>query len=145
MFLHRNYTGALTFENVCRDKTFGRAVRHNGDNRTGKGSGDDERIDIDLDYMPDEVKVLWVVVNVYTAGATFSQVKGAYIRLCAARNGHEFCKFRLDEGPNSRGLVLAKIFRNAAARWCVMAVGQSCGRNSESISRVFFHRNILGD
>jgi stress response protein SCP2 len=82
MFLHRNYTGALTFENVCRDKTFGRAVRHNGDNRTGKGSGDDERIDIDLDYMPDEVKVLWVVVNVYTAGATFSQVKGAYIRLC---------------------------------------------------------------
>ena len=87
-----------------------------------------------------------MVVNVFTSGRAFSDVTGAYIRLCAAKNGHVLCQFRLDEGSvTSRGLVLAKIFRNAAKRWCVMAVGQSCGRNSESISRVFFHRNILGD
>jgi len=41
-----------------RDKTFGKAVIHSGDNRTGEGGGDDERIDIDLDYMPEEVKAL---------------------------------------------------------------------------------------
>jgi len=37
-----------------RDKSFGKAVVHNGDNRTGDGAGDDEKIDIDLDYMPPE-------------------------------------------------------------------------------------------
>jgi len=68
-----------------------------------------------------------VVVNIFTPGRTFSEVQGAYIRLCAARNGHVLCQFRLDEGSvTSRGLVLAKIFRNAAKRWCVMAVGNGC-------------------
>ena len=110
-----------------RDKTFGKAVIHRGDNVTGEGGGDDERIDIDLDYMPEEVKALWVVVNVFTSGRAFSDVTGAYIRLCAAKNGHVLCQFRLDDDSiNSRGLVLAKIFRNAAKRWCVMAVGNSC-------------------
>jgi len=32
-----------------------------GDNVSGEGAGDDERIDIDLDYMPDEVGALWIV------------------------------------------------------------------------------------
>ncbi len=111
-----------------RDKTFGQAVIHNGDNQTGQGSGDDERINVDLDYMPDEVKVLWVVVNIFTEGQSFEQVKGAYIRLCAARNGHPLCEFKLTEGSvRDNGLVLAKIFRNPANRWCVKAVGRGCG------------------
>jgi stress response protein SCP2 len=110
-----------------RDKTFGKAVIHNGDNRTGAGSGDDERVDIDLDYIPEQVKVLWVVVNIYTSGFTFQNVKGAYIRLCAARNGHVLCQFKLSDGAvTQRGLVLAKIFRNAVGRWCVLAVGRGC-------------------
>lgn len=68
-----------------------------------------------------------MVVNVFTSGRAFSDVMGAYIRLCAAKNGHVLCQFRLDDGSiNSRGLVLAKIFRNAAKRWCVMALGNSC-------------------
>ena len=72
---------------------------------------------------------MWVIVNVYTHGMTFSQVEGAYIRLCAARDGHVLCQFKLtDSAPsNSTGLVLAKIFRNAAQRWCIMAVGKDCG------------------
>lgn len=109
------------------DKTFGRAVIHNGDNRSGAGAGDDEKIDIDLDYMPAEVGALYVVVNIFTSGYTFAQVKGAYIRLVAARNGHVLCKFALTQGSvTQRGLVLAKISRNAAGRWCVTAVGEGC-------------------
>ena len=109
------------------DKTFGRAVIHNGDNRSGAGGGDDEKIDIDLDYMPEEVGALYVVVNIFTSGYTFAQVRGAYIRLVAARNGHVLCKFALTQGSvTQRGLVLAKISRNAAGRWCVTAVGEGC-------------------
>ncbi len=111
------------------NKTFGKAIIHNGDNRTGKGNGDDERIQIDLDCIPAEVKAMWVIVNIYTERMTFSQVKGAYIRLCAARNEHVLCQFKLTDNAasNSTGLVLAKIYRNAAQRWCIMAVGKGCG------------------
>jgi len=111
-----------------RDKSFGRAVVHHGDNVSGEGAGDDERIDIDLDYMPDEVGALWIVVNIYTSGITFEQVKGAYIRLVAASNGHVFARFELTNGSVSdRGLVLAKLTRNAVGRWCIHALGEGCG------------------
>ena len=110
-----------------RDKEFGKAVLHHGDNLTGEGAGDDERIDIDLDYMPPEVGVLWIVVNIYNGGATFDKVKGAYIRLVAASNGHVLCRFNLtDATVRTRGLVLGKIYRNAASCWCFEAVASGC-------------------
>lgn len=110
-----------------KDRTFGRAVKHGGDNRTGAGDGDDERIDIDLDCMPEAVKSFWVVVNIYTNGPSFSDVRGAYIRLVAAKNNHELCRFTLEDGSVSeRGLVLAKVSRNAVGRWCVRSIGKGC-------------------
>jgi stress response protein SCP2 len=57
------------------DREFGKAVVHNGDNMTGDGSGDDERIDIDLDCMPPEVQSLFVVVNCYSSGRSFDDVR----------------------------------------------------------------------
>ena len=48
--------------------SYGRAVLHRGDNQTGEGDGDDERIDMDLDNLPPFVSKLHIVVNVYTSG-----------------------------------------------------------------------------
>jgi len=111
-----------------RDKAFGKAVIHHGDNTTGEGAGDDERIDLDLDFMPPEVKSFWVVVNMYTENCSFKDVKKAFLRLVAARNGHELCRFNLtDESTPYRGIVLAKISRNAVGRWCVRTLGRGCG------------------
>ena len=49
-------------------KMYGDSITHQGDNRTGEGKGDDERIDVDLDRIPDHVKELNVVVTVYNSG-----------------------------------------------------------------------------
>ncbi len=34
-----------------------------GTGRTGDGAGDDERVDLDLDYLPPAVSSLFIVVN----------------------------------------------------------------------------------
>ena len=54
-----------------------------GDNTTGEGAGDDEKIRIDFDKVPKEVFELFVTVNIYSNGKTFNDVSNAYIRLCS--------------------------------------------------------------
>lgn len=67
------YYGNLKSEN--------NAVIHHGDNLTGIGDGDDEVIEIFLDKLHISVKYIWVVINIYTNGKSFSDVKGAFCRL----------------------------------------------------------------
>ena len=69
------------------------AIRHAGDNRTGEGSGDDERIEIYLDKIQDKVDSIWPVINIYDNGKQFDDVDGAYCRLF--QDKHEFCRFNL--------------------------------------------------
>ena len=57
------------------------AIRHAGDNWTGEGSGDDERIEIYLDKIQDKVDSIWPVINIYDKGKQFDDVDGAYCRL----------------------------------------------------------------
>ncbi len=45
---------------------FGGAVQHQGDNLTGEGKGDDERISIDLAGVPSNVDRLAIVVTSFT-------------------------------------------------------------------------------
>ena len=42
------------------------SVRHHGDNLTGKGSGDDEVITIELNKVPSNVLSLSITVNSYS-------------------------------------------------------------------------------
>jgi stress response protein SCP2 len=44
------------------------SVKHNGDNLTGFGSGDDETIDIDLSKVSPKVHSIWPVITIYTSG-----------------------------------------------------------------------------
>jgi stress response protein SCP2 len=94
----------------------GSGIRHRGDNTSGAGSGDDERIRIDLDNVPHNTQELFVTVNIYTGGVTFSRVQNAYIRLCVAQGnfydtGHELARFPLGNNIKTRGLVFAKLVR----------------------------------
>ena len=52
------------------NKTHGTSVKHGGDNRTGVGSGDDERIMMDLDTLEAAVRNIFIVVNVYTSSGS---------------------------------------------------------------------------
>ena len=60
------------------------SVEHTGDNRTGKGDGDDESIKIKLDKIPADVTKIVFVVTIHDATVrrqNFGQVEGAFIRL----------------------------------------------------------------
>ena len=75
----RNFLRVCNFMN---DRICG--MQHRGDDISGKGDGDDERMRIDFDKVPLDTKELYVCVNIYSSGTTFKDVRQAYIRVCIA-------------------------------------------------------------
>ena len=76
------------------------AVVHSGDNRTGAGEGDDEKIKVDISKLDGSVKELLFVVTIDQAaarGQNFGQVRESYIRIINNEDGSEIAKYDLDE------------------------------------------------
>ncbi len=96
-------------------------VHHCGDNTTGAGAGDDERINVDLEGIPSNVNTLAFVVNIFSPGNSFSQVQDAYVRLCDAK-GNEMARYKLGGHVPTTGLVFCKLYRSGG-RWRMLAVG----------------------
>ena len=79
----------------------GQGIYLEGDNRTGAGEGDDERIRIDLESIPSHVQKIVFVVTIHEAQAkrqTFGMVENSYVRLLDEENNErEICRFNLKE------------------------------------------------
>lgn len=76
------------------------AVKHEGDNRTGAGDGDDETMLFELTKIPFDVTRIVFVYSIYKGRELqqdLSLVKNSYIRLLNADNDHELIRFDLDE------------------------------------------------
>ena len=100
-------------------------VKHQGDNTTGDGAGDDEVILMDLDRIDKQVESLVVTVTVFSESSSFSDVHHAYIRLVACKNHHELARFKLDESVKASGLIFLKIARSVeSGMWNVEPIGQ---------------------
>jgi hypothetical protein len=76
------------------------------------------------------VSSLVIVVNVYTAGGSFSTVKDAYVRLVAIKNNHELCRFKLDSSIRSNGLIFATLQRSPMGNWMLLADGKEANGNT---------------
>ncbi len=63
------------------NKNYNSCVVHHGDNLTGAGSGDDEKIDLFLDNMGKEVFWLVVTVNIFGGAASFANIDNCFVRL----------------------------------------------------------------
>jgi tellurium resistance protein TerD len=75
------------------------AVTHTGDNLTGAGDGDDEKIQIDLSNISPDVNEISFVVTIHHADTrrqNFGQVRNSYIRILDQANV-ELVKYELDE------------------------------------------------
>lgn len=75
------------------------AVTHTGDNLTGAGDGDDEKIQIDLSTISPDVTEISFVVTIHHADTrrqNFGQVRNSYIRILDQTNV-ELVKYELDE------------------------------------------------
>ena len=75
------------------------AVTHTGDNLTGAGDGDDEKIQIDLSNISPDVNEISFVVTIHHADTrrqNFGQIRNSYIRILDQSNV-ELVKYELDE------------------------------------------------
>ncbi|MFH6995933.1 TerD family protein [Flavobacterium sp. FlaQc-48] len=75
------------------------SVIHTGDNLTGAGDGDDEKIQIDLSTISPDVSEISFVVTIHHADTrrqNFGQIRNSYIRILDQTNT-ELVKYELDE------------------------------------------------
>ena len=109
----------------------------NGDNRTGAGEGDDERIQIDTDALDSTVSSIVCVVTIYDAEAkkqVFGNVKNAYVRLLDEDNNEQvLCQFPLTtDASTDTAVVFCELFKEQG-NWKFKAIGDSCQGNLNTL------------
>ena len=105
----------------------GQGIRLEGDTRTGAGEGDDERIQIDLSMIRNDIAKIIFVVTIHNAQLkrqTFGMVENSYVRLLDAENDEkEVCRFNLKEnGSTVTSVIFAELYRDGN-EWRFKAIG----------------------
>ncbi len=107
------------------------SVKHFGDSRTGESSGDDEKIEINLDQVDPAVQEIIFVVTIHEADArrqNFGQVRNSFIRIYDIVTEEEVAKYQLEEDfSRETALEFGRLYRKDND-WRFQAVGQ--GYNS---------------
>ncbi|MGN2635208.1 TerD family protein [Nocardia takedensis] len=98
------------------------SIRHQGDNLTGEGEGDDEVILVDLTRIPAHITTLMFIVTSYK-GHTFEQVQNAFCRLVDGANNAELARYTLAGGMKFTAMVMSKVFR-VGGDWKLQAIGE---------------------
>ncbi|WP_084748597.1 TerD family protein [Clostridium mediterraneense] len=106
----------------------GQGVTLGGDNRTGAGDGDDERMSLDLSAIDSSIMKIVFVVTIHNAAAkrqTFGMINNSYVRLLdAEQNEKEICRFNLKEdGSTATSVIFAELYR-AGMEWQFKAIGE---------------------
>ena len=118
-----NKSDVVYFNNLTH---FTGEVKHMGDNITGGGDGDDEKIVIDLNRLPPEYDRVVIVVNIYqayTRNQHFGMINNAFIRLVNMANGQEMLRYNLTENYGGMtAMIFGEIYRHAG-EWKFNAVG----------------------
>ncbi|QDX92678.1 TerD family protein [Brevibacillus laterosporus] len=113
------------------------SVIHAGDNLTGDGDGDDETITIDLSRVPQNIKKLVFIVNIYDClkrSQDFGMIENAYIRIVNPTNQQELCKYNLSEDYSGKtSLFVAELYRHNG-EWKFFAKGE--GTTDSSITQL---------
>ncbi len=112
----------IFFNNMC-----GQGIALEGDNRTGFGDGDDERIQINLEQIAPHVQKVIFMVTIHEAQVkrqTFGMVENSYVRLLdVERNEKEICRFNLREnGSTATSVIFAELYRQGND-WQFKAIG----------------------
>lgn len=98
------------------------SIRHQGDNLTGEGEGDDEVILVDLTRIPAHISTLVFIVTSYK-GHTFEQVQNAFCRLVDGTNNAELARYTLAGGMAFTAMAMAKVYR-VGNDWKMQALGE---------------------
>jgi len=99
-----------------------------GDNRTGEGDGDDEKVIVKLDALDEKYKKIIFIVTIYqgrTKNQHFSMVSNSFIRAVDA-NGKEITRYTLSGDSSLNGMcsmLFAEAYRKDGA-WKFRALGE---------------------
>ncbi|PAB60588.1 TerD family protein [Anaeromicrobium sediminis] len=113
------------------------AIRHTGDNLTGGGHGDDEQIFVELEKIPERIKKLVFVVNIYDCirrKQDFGLVQNAFIRIEDNKGGKDLLRYNLtDNYAGKTSLMVGEIYRSGK-EWKFGAIGE--GTMDSSLSQI---------
>lgn len=102
------------------------SITHTGDNRTGKGEGDDETVQVALDKLPADINELGVFLTVHDAVArkqTFGLVDASFIRIIDTDTNAELCRYDLrNEFADAVSIQVASLVKNDG-KWSFQALG----------------------
>lgn len=104
------------------------AVTYGGDNRTGEGDGDDEKIQINFDKLPADVKKVSVAITIHEGKErkqNFGAVSNAFARVVNDADGKELARFDLSEDSSTNvAIVFVEIYRTGDGDIKVKAIGE---------------------
>lgn len=113
------------------------SVTHSGDNVTGEGDGDDEKLIVELNKVPAEVAKIIFVVNIYDCinrKQDFGLIQNAYIRVVDGSSNQELLKYSLsDNYAGKTSLLTGEIYRHGT-EWKFGALGE--GIHDVSLSEI---------
>jgi tellurium resistance protein TerD len=116
------------------------SVVHAGDNTTGQGEGDDEKIAVDLARVPPEVEKVSFCVTIHDADArrqNFGMVAKAYIRCLNAAGEAEIARYDLSEDSSTEtAMIFGELYRHGG-EWKFRAVGQGFKGGLGPLARSF--------
>jgi tellurium resistance protein TerD len=116
------------------------SVVHAGDNLTGGGDGDDEKITINLKNVPADIDKVAIGVTIHDADArkqNFGMVAKAYIRCLNGDGNAEIARFDLSEDSSSEtAMIFGEVYRNGAD-WKFRAIGQGFKGGLGPLARSF--------
>lgn len=102
------------------------SVEHTGDNLTGQGDGDDEKIKAVLSKVNADIQEVIFVVTIHDADSrkqNFGQVSNAFIRIVDDTTGKELIMYELDEDYSTETAIeFGKLYRKNGS-WRFQAVG----------------------
>ena len=103
------------------------SVEHAGDNQTGAGDGDDEKVNVNLANVPPEVDRVAFCVTIHDADTrrqNFGMVSRAFIRVLDAANSTEIARYDLSEDASiETAMIFGELYRNQGD-WKFRAMGQ---------------------
>jgi tellurium resistance protein TerD len=103
------------------------AVVHQGDNTTGQGDGDDEKVEVNLTKVAPTVEKISFGVTIHDADTrrqNFGMISKAFIRVVNKTTGEELAKFDLSEDASTEtAMVFGELYR-AGTEWKFKAIGQ---------------------
>ncbi|WGG52556.1 TerD family protein [Rugamonas sp. DEMB1] len=116
------------------------SLTHAGDNTTGGGDGDDEKLTIDLALVPAEVERIAFCVTIHEAEQrkqNFGMVAKAFIRCLNGNGNAELARYDLSEdGSVETAMIFGELYR-AGAEWKFKAIGQGFKGGLGPLARSF--------